>query len=149
MPERPDEGYSEDSLIEQPAIELVSSIGYETANCFYEKVGESSTLGRRTTQEVVLVPRLRAALERLNSDIPTQGIEQAVEEITKDRSTLHPVLANREVYRLLKEGVRVTLEDASGEERPERGRVVDFDNADNNYFLLASQFWISGEIYNR
>ena len=115
MPEQSSQGYSEDSLIEQPAIELFSSLGYETANCFYEKVGETGTLGRRTTQEVVLVPRLRAALKRLNPGIPTEGIEQAVEELTKDHSTLQPVLANREVYRLLKEGVRVTLEDTTGE----------------------------------
>ncbi len=149
MPDRQGQGYSEDSLIEQPAIELFSSLDYETVNCFYEKVGESSTLGRGTTQEVVLVPRLRAALERLNPGIPADGVEQAVEELTKDRSTLHPVLANREVYRLLKEGVKVTLQDAKGEEHPERVRVIDWENAEKNDFFLASQFWISGEIYKR
>src|SRR5712664_1741204 len=125
MPDQSDQGYSEDSLIEQPAIELFSSLAYETANCFYEKVGENPTLGRGTTQEVVLVPRLRAALERLNPSIPADGIEQAVDELTKDRSTLHPVLANREIYRLLKEGVTVTLQDASGEEYPEKVWAID------------------------
>src|SRR6266849_3908642 len=132
MPEQSDQGYSEDSLIEQPAIELFSSLGYGTANCFYEKVGESSTLGRGTTQEVVLVPRLRAALERLNPSIPPEGIQQAIEQLTEDRSTLHPVLANREVYRLLKEGVTVTLQNASGEEYPEKVRVIDWENAEEN-----------------
>ena len=49
-------------------------LGWVTANCFYDKVGdEESTLGRRTTQEVVL---LRAALPRLNSDIPDEAIEE-------------------------------------------------------------------------
>ncbi len=39
--------FSEDTLVEQPAIALFSELGYETANCFYEKVGgSSSTLGR-------------------------------------------------------------------------------------------------------
>ncbi len=149
MPEQSDQGYSEDSLIEQPAIELFSALGYETANCFYEEIGENSTLGRRTTQEVVLVPRMRAALKRLNPSIPADGIEQVIEEVTKDRSTLHPVLANHEVYRLLKEGVTVTLQDARGEEYPERIRVIDWENAEENDFFLASQFWISGEIYKR
>jgi type I restriction enzyme R subunit len=149
MPDQTDQGYSEDTLIEQPAIELFSSLWNETANCFYEKIGESSTLGRRTTQEVVLVPKLRAVLERLNPGISSEGIEQAIEELTKDRSTLHPVLANREVYRLLKEGVTVTLQDARGEEYPEKVRAIDWENAENNDFFLASQFWISGEIYKR
>ena len=44
--------FSEDTLVEQPAIALFSELGYETANCFYEKVGgSSSTLGRETTEE--------------------------------------------------------------------------------------------------
>jgi type I restriction enzyme R subunit len=149
MPDQSDQGYSEDSLIEQPAIELFSSLGYETSNCFYEKVGESSTLGRVTTQEVVLVPRLRAALERLNPVIAPEGIQQAIEQLTEDRSTLHPVLANREIYRLLKDGVRVMVQDAKGEEHPERVRVIDWENAEQNDFFLASQFWISGEMYKR
>ncbi len=39
--------YSEDALVEQPAIALFSQLGYETANCFYEKVGASgATFGR-------------------------------------------------------------------------------------------------------
>ena len=41
--------YSESTLVEQPAIELFKELGYETANCFYEQVGDNSTLGRQTT----------------------------------------------------------------------------------------------------
>jgi type I restriction enzyme R subunit len=149
MPDQQDQGYSEDSLIERPAIELCRSLGYSTANCFYEKCGEGATLGRATTAEVVLVPKLRAALQKLNRDIPTEGIEQAIDELTKDRSALHQVIANREVYRLLKDGVRITLRNVKGDEEVERVRVIDWDNPEENDFFLASQFWISGEIYKR
>lgn len=46
--------YSEDTLVEQPTIELFSELESETANCLYEKVGTSgSTLGRETTAEVI------------------------------------------------------------------------------------------------
>jgi type I restriction enzyme, R subunit len=49
--------YSENALVEQPAIALFEELGYETANCFYERVGpDNPTLGRETTAEVVLVP---------------------------------------------------------------------------------------------
>jgi len=61
--------YSEDSLIEQPAIELFHELGWETANFFYEKFGENGTLGRETSSEVVLILRLRATLVRLNLDL--------------------------------------------------------------------------------
>jgi type I restriction enzyme R subunit len=91
--------YSEAVLIEQPAIELFRELGYETANCFYEKVGdEESTLGRRTSQDVVLVPRLRQALRRLNEDLPAEAIELAIEELKKDGSAVNPVVANREIF---------------------------------------------------
>ena len=143
--------YSENALVEKPAIELFKSLGYETANCFYEKVGEDSTLGRQTTAEVVLIPKLRAALCRLNKELPEEAIELAIEELTKDRSALHPVVANREVYHLLKNGVKVarSVKEKAGAEQIETVRVIDWHDPGNNDFFLASQFWISGEMYKR
>ncbi len=35
--------YSEDMLLEQPTIELLSELEYETANCFYVRAGTSLT----------------------------------------------------------------------------------------------------------
>jgi len=67
--------YSEDNLVEQPAIALFAGLGWETENCFYEKFGENSTFGRETSSEVVLLPRLRSALERLNPALPKEAIE--------------------------------------------------------------------------
>ncbi len=141
--------YSEDSLVEQPAIELFSELGWETANCFYEKFGEKGTLGRGTTSEVVLVPRLRAALLRLNPDLPSEAIELAIEELTRDRSIMSPANANREVYRLLKNGVKVSFRGKENEETVENVQVIDWNEPSNNDFFLASQFWVTGEMYKR
>ena len=58
--------YSEDTLVEQPAIALFAELGYETANCFHETYGAHGTLGRDTSGDVVLISRLRPALARLN-----------------------------------------------------------------------------------
>ncbi len=69
MPEQSDQGYSEDSLIEQPAIELFGSLGYKNRELLL-RVRRGATLGRATTAEVVLVPKLRAALKKLNGNIP-------------------------------------------------------------------------------
>lgn len=141
--------YSESALIEEPAIKLFEKLGYQTANCFYEKVGEDSTLGRKTTQEVVLVPKLREALRRLNPDLPAEAIEQSIEGLIKDRSALNPVVATREIYRLLKDGVRVAITTRAGDQETVAVRVIDWNNHENNDFFLASQFWISGEMYKR
>jgi type I restriction enzyme R subunit len=141
--------YSEDSLVEQPAIELFNELDWKTANCFYEKFGENGTLGRETSSEVVLLPRLRAALVRLNPDLPFEAIELAIEELTRDRSIMSPANANREVYRLLKNGVKVSFRGKENEETVENVRVIDWNEPSNNDFFLASQFWVSGEMYKR
>lgn len=141
--------YSEDVLIEQPAIALLNSLGWETANCYDEIFGENGTLARETSSEVVLVSRLRPALERLNPGLPHQAVTLAIEELTRDRSLLSMVNANREIYQLLKDGVKVIYRDEEGSERAETVRVVDWENPQNNDLFLASQFWITGEMYTR
>jgi len=143
--------FSEDALIEQPTIALFAELGWQTANCYHETFGEHGTLGRETGAEVVLVRRLRAALERLNPDLPSEAISLAIEELTRERSALSPAQANREVYQLLKDGVKVAVAggEAGGEETVATVRVIDWDVSANNDFFLASQFWVSGEMYTR
>ncbi|MBI3920622.1 MAG: type I restriction endonuclease subunit R [Armatimonadetes bacterium] len=144
--------FSENALIEQPAIELFHSLGWETVNCFHEfEQSGGSPLGRETPTEVVLFSRLRPALERLNPDLPRGAVEAAIEELTRDRSAMSTVQANREVYRLIREGVKVKCaERAKGNDEETRTvTVIDWDNPGNNDFLLCSQFWVTGEMYKR
>ena len=48
--------YTEDQLVEQPAIALLAELGWTTVNALDEVLGLDGTLGRETTGEVVLVP---------------------------------------------------------------------------------------------
>jgi hypothetical protein len=73
--------YTEDRLVEQPAIQLMQhALGWDVVNCFGEWDGSVSDQGRDGKREVVLVSRLRPALQRLNPDLPVEAIEGAVEE---------------------------------------------------------------------
>jgi len=142
--------YSEQHLVEQSAIRgFVNTLGYTHQDCFDEQFGANSTLGRETTIEVVLIPRLKKAITNLNSNLPPEAINLAIEELTKDRSVLNPVVANREIYKMLRDGVKVAVRREDGGEDTEVVRVVDFNNPDNNDFFLASQFWITGDMYKR
>jgi len=96
--------YTEDYLIQQPAILRFQELGWEVADCFEEKCGVQGTLGRETRAEVVLVSKLRPALERLNPEASAEAIDLAIEELTRDRSAQSPPQANREIYQLLKDG---------------------------------------------
>jgi type I restriction enzyme, R subunit len=141
--------YSESAFVEEPAIALFRQLGYETVNAFHETFGAGGTLGRETSAEVVLLPRLRHALRRLNPRVGHEAIEIAIEELMRDRGMLSLVNANREVYRLLKDGVKVSIRGEEDEEIIETVRVIDWQTPANNDFLLVSQLWISGEMHKR
>jgi type I restriction enzyme R subunit len=70
--------FTEDLLVEQPAIELLAELGWSTVNAYAEKLGPDGTLGRDNHGEVVLLRHLRHALERLNPMLPEEAIEQAM-----------------------------------------------------------------------
>ena len=143
--------YSEDELIEQPAIGLLEGMGWETLNCFSEfEQAEGSPLGRQTKSEVVLTSRLRPALARLNPDATEDTITKAIEQLTDSRALMSPVEANREIYTLLKDGVKVSLSEPDSEgETVEVLQVVDWEHRENNDFFAASQFHIIGDMYTR
>ncbi|MES9892770.1 MAG: hypothetical protein ABW165_17325, partial [Candidatus Thiodiazotropha sp.] len=67
--------YTEDALIEQPAIKLYSELGWDTVVCWDEQFGSDSPFGRNTRGDVVLSHRLRLALKQLNPDAPTLAID--------------------------------------------------------------------------
>ncbi len=143
-------GYTEDALVERPAIALLAELGWETVNAHGEFDHGASTLGRETKAEVVLKTRLREALLRLNPEVSVESIHQAIEELARDRSRLSATAANREIYHLLKNGVRIPVSDPDGDgETVEVVRLVDWDLPTNNDFLLCSQFWITGEMHTR
>ena len=158
--------YTEDQLVEQPAIGLFAELGWTTVSAMEETFGRDGTLGRETKSEVVLAPRLRDALVRLNPDLPPEAVTAALDELTRDRSAMSLEAANREVYGLLKEGIRVSVANiepvsspspqpspASGRgserggQRTVRLRVVDWLQPENNDFLLVSQFSVTGALY--
>lgn len=140
--------YTEDQLVEQPAIGLFADLGWQTVSAMEEAFGTNGTLGRETKGEVVLAARLRAALVRLNPALPAEAINNAIDEMARDRSAMLAEAANREVYRLLKEGIVVSVPDlAHGGQKTERLRIVDWAHPENNDFLLVSQFSVTGALY--
>jgi len=84
--------YTEDQLVEQPAIALLAELGWATVSALDEVLGVEGTLGRETKSEAVLVARLRAALTRLNPDVPPVGITGAIDQLIADRSAMSVVL---------------------------------------------------------
>ncbi len=141
--------YGEDILVEQTAIALAVSMGWSHANLYAETFGEYGTEGRESEHQVILTRRLRKALEKLNPGLADDAYVQAIDQLAQDRSKQIAVNANRDVYRLLKDGVKVTVPDEHGGRKTETLRVIDWTTPANNDFFLASQMWVAGDMYRR
>lgn len=142
--------YSEQVLIELPAIELLKELGWEHIDALHETLGPSGTLGRDNQSDVILKTHLHNAFKRLNPNLPQEAFALTVEELNRDRSRMSPPAANREIYQLLRNGIKVSIRDPKGDgEKVETVRLVDWDNHANNEFLLVSQLWVIGEMYTR
>lgn len=141
--------YTEDQLVEQPAIKLFEALGWKTVNAYHETLGSDGTLGRDNKSEVFLVRRLRAAIQRLNPDTPSEAVEQAVQEISRPRTVMHYARANEQIHGLMRERVEVSVRQADGTMLPEKLSVIDWENPENNDFLLVSQLWVHSDLYRR
>jgi len=144
-PRHPD---SEDAL-EAATVQRFVSMGYQTANLYQETFGPNASHGRENSAEVVIKPRLCKALQKFNPDLPADAIESTIEQFTRDRSALNPVIANQEVHGILRNGLPVTWKDKNGEECSDRVRFIDWETPENNEFFLAQQMWVTGDIYKK
>jgi type I restriction enzyme, R subunit len=101
----------------------------------------------------VLTRDLRAALERLNPDLPPSAIDDALRALTVHDFSRSMMQHNQDFYRLIRNGVPVSYRDAAGHLRNARARVIDFDNkAASNRFLAVRELKLTGlstPIYNR
>lgn len=59
--------YSENTLVEQLAIEIFVDLGWQPQSCYDELCGPTNPLGRETRHDVVPLARLRAGQPRSNS----------------------------------------------------------------------------------
>ena len=71
---------SEDRLVQKTFADfLETELGWKSVYAWNEETfGPEGTLGRSDTKEVVLTRELHDALGRLNPELPTSAIEQAV-----------------------------------------------------------------------
>nr|MDQ6928593.1 type I restriction endonuclease subunit R [Actinomycetota bacterium] len=141
--------YSEAGLVEEPALALLAELGWEVVNAFSEVLGPAGTLGRDSMHEAVLVHRLRDAIRFLNPGVPDHIREEALQSITKDRSVMDRVRANREVHALLRDGYRAEWSDERGDKQFATVRFVDFVDSTKNDWLAASQVWFAGDLHRR
>jgi len=128
-----------ENIIEQSAIEILQSQGWEYANG-KEISPEGLFCERESFSQVVLLSRLRTAISKINPTIPLDAQEAAVQKVLRIASPdlLHN---NEEFHRLLVEKVKIPYQQ-NGYERSHEVALIDFENPTNNQFLVVNQYTI-------
>jgi type I restriction enzyme R subunit len=140
----------EDGGVEKPALALLVELGWELVDLRDEVPGPGNPTGRTSFRQAYLPARLRASLTKLNPMLPPEALQEAEAELTRDRSAMLSLHANREVLALLVDGVPVQVrrKDDSGFDDL-LVRVIDWRDVGANDFLVASQVWIDGVLHKR
>jgi len=139
-----------ENTIEEFAIELLERLGYQyiyapdIAPEFPSDGGVPEGRGglnmRNSYEDVLLTDRLQNAIRRINPKVPIESQEEALKEIQRINSP--ELLANNEAFhRMLTEGINVSYQ-KEGHQRGDLVWLIDFENPENNDFIVANQFTV-------
>lgn len=102
-----------------------------------------ATPERPDYQTVILAPRLRAALLRINPSATTDAVDQAVQLLLR-LSHGNIAAANREFHSWLTDGIDIQTRDATGEIITQKIWPIDTHTTTNNEYLAINQLTIVG-----
>ena len=136
---------TEDQL-EQETLTWLSELGYAVHNG--PDIAHDGPNPQRTNyREVVLTERLRAAIARLNPDVPASARDDALHKVL---NLGIPALlsANRSFHKLLVGGIPVQYQ-KDGDTVGDFVRLLDWKDASRNEFWAVNQFTIKGPHHTR
>ena len=134
------------SLIDEEAVELqgidwFKELGYDYKNG-YKISPEGNNPERDDFRQVILEGRLKSALIKINPEIPSQKINHSIVQILNPNiPDLH--ICNREIHSWLTKGLKITYMKGD-QEVGHQLKLIDFNNLENNDFLVVNQFEVKG-----
>ncbi|WP_225753178.1 type I restriction endonuclease subunit R [Actinotalea sp. Marseille-Q4924] len=134
-------GLTEDEL-ERWVLAILGELGWSYVHGPDIAPGEVAA-ERSHYREVVLVDRLRQAVQQLNPGLPPQAVDDVVGTVARTES---PAVEseNWTAYGYLTQGVPVEYHDADGALRSDRARLVDWEHPRVNDLAAVNQFSIEG-----
>jgi type I restriction enzyme R subunit len=136
---------TEDQL-EHETLTWLQDVGY-TVHSGFDLAADGPNPQRANHREVLLLPRLREAIARLNPGIPAAAREDAVQQV-QNLGIAAPLAANRAFHKLLVGGVRVQYQ-LDGETRGDFVRLMDWSDASRNEYWAVNQFTVKGPHHTR
>ena len=136
-----------ESNLEDIALSWFADLGYEGRHGEEIAPGEPAA-ERDAYDQVVLLGRLRDAVDRLNPKIPADARQQAIRKVLYSE-TPSLVANNRKFHAMLRDGVEVEYQRPDGTIAGDRVRLIDFADPDNNDWLVVNQFTVVEAGHNR
>jgi len=130
--------------VEQPAIDQLKSLDwiYEDGRKLVPELSDE----RSSLKEPILEKRLKESLKRINPWISPENLQKVLRDIT--RSQFAGLLeANKFFWEQLTQYISVQQDLGQGN-RGQTVKIIDFENIENNEFLCANQFKVSGPNQN-
>lgn len=125
--------------VEKPFLEQLEGLGWQVLELSMQQQPEQSF--RTSFSEVVLKPKLREALVKINPFLTDAQVDELERKITtfQKNSLLEN---NQQVLHYLLENTTVSKNEQTGELSP-TVRFIDFENLENNSFIAISQFKVA------
>jgi type I restriction enzyme, R subunit len=131
-----------ESVVEDAALAWLEALGYAVLHGPDIAAGEpAAERSDPNYRDVILVGRLKQALDSLNPDLPPEALEDAFRKLTRtDAPSL--IERNHALHRMLVDGVTVEYRRSDGSIAGAQAQVLDFSQPDNNDWLAVNQFTV-------
>ena len=127
-----------ESVVEEAALGYFRNLGYETK--FGPDIApDGKEKERQNWNDVVLVGRLKAALDRINPHLSTDAREDALRKALRTDSP-NLIISSRRFHDLLANGIDVETRRKEGRIAGDKAWLVDFERPENNDWLVVNQF---------
>ncbi len=136
-----------ESVVEEATLSMFQGLGYALLHG-PAIAPETPEAERATFADVILTGRLGDALARINPDIPTIALDEALRKATRvDTPSLDE--NNRRFHKLLTDGVDVEFRRLNDSITSDKVWLIDWTNPDNNNWLVVNQFTVAEDRQSR
>ncbi len=143
--------YSENILVQESSGHLLrDELDWNVIYAYNDEIlGKDGTLGRESYKEILLTRYFQSALKRLNPWVTQSQILEAQSTFETYLSTSSLQQINEEKYRMIRDGIDVTVKKPDGQTEKRKVVLIDFKNVNNNEFIAVKELKIHSELYRR
>ncbi|MDA2472678.1 type I restriction endonuclease subunit R [Bacillus cereus] len=129
-----------ESELEIAALEWLEEMDYEIVEG-PDIAPDGDYAERESFHDVVLVDRLRKALQKINPSVDQKVIEEAIQKIIANASP-NIVLNNKQFHKFVTDGIEIQTQGTDGYNPTVSVYVFDFEDPKNNDFMAVNQFTV-------